>query len=72
TTGVGPKPERHIIRVERDQLIWKTVSREVDDGSFKPRPQLLVGQEREGALLLRQPGMPTVAPAPSASASDAK
>jgi len=70
TTGTGPKPQRHIIRVERDQQIWKTVSREVDDGSFKPRPQMLFGHERDGALLLRQPGMPGVAPSPSA-ASDA-
>jgi hypothetical protein len=63
TTGTGPKPERHIIRVEREQLIWKTVAREVDDGSFTPRPATL--PDRDGALLLRQPGMP--APAPAAS-----
>lgn len=64
TTGAGPQPTRHIIRVERDQNIWKTVSREVDDGSFKPRPPSL--PDRDGALLLRQPGMPLPAPAPSA------
>lgn len=68
TTGAGPKPEKHIIRVEREQMIWKTLSRVVDDGSFKPRPQPLLGlPARDGALLLRQPGMP--APAPSASSS---
>jgi hypothetical protein len=65
TTGTGAKPERHIIRVEREQLLWKTVAREVDDGSFKPRPSNL--PERDGALLLRQPGMPV----PAASASSA-
>lgn len=64
TSGTGAKPERHIIKVERDQLIWKTVARDVDDGSFKPRPP---GLSQDGALLLRQPGMP--APAPSASAA---
>jgi hypothetical protein len=68
TVGVGPKPERHIIRVERDGPIWKTVSREVDDGSFKPRPPAMP-HERDGQMILRQPGMPTGAPAPSGSAS---
>ncbi len=63
TTGTGGKPERHIIRVERDQAIWKTVARDVDDGSFKPRPASL--PDRDGALLLRQPGMPAPAPVPS-------
>jgi hypothetical protein len=71
TTGTGPKPERHIIRVEREQAIWKTVAREIDDGSFKPRPQFLVGGDRDGAMLLRQPGMPAVAPASSASVAPA-
>jgi hypothetical protein len=71
TTGTGPKPERHIIRVERDQQIWKTVSREVDDGSFKARPQpLLTSPQRDGAMLMRQPGMPGMTPAPAGS-SDA-
>ena len=75
TVGVGPKPERHIIRVERDGPIWKTVSREVDDGSFKPRPPAMP-HERDGQLLLRQPGMPgtpqaTPAPSGSASSTDA-
>jgi hypothetical protein len=68
TTGVGPTPEKHIIRVERDGAIWKTVSREVDDGSFKPRPAdqpfIMPGT---GQILMRQPGMP--APAPSSSSS---
>jgi hypothetical protein len=70
TTGTGPNPERHIIRVEREQQVWKAISREVDDGSFKPRPQPVLGVPvRDGALLLRQPGMPGTTPAPSASAS---
>ncbi|HVY29429.1 MAG TPA: hypothetical protein VHB79_22880 [Polyangiaceae bacterium] len=57
TTGTGGAPEKHIIRVERDGQIWKTVSREVDDGSFKPRPpqQMMLPP---GQLLMRQPGMP--------------
>ena len=63
TTGTGPKAEKHIIRVERDQQIWKTVSREVDDGSFKARPQpQLVPHERDGQMLMRQPGMPGTGP----------
>jgi hypothetical protein len=65
--GAGPKPLKHIIRVERDQSIWKTIAREVDDGSFQPRPASL--PDRDGALLLRQPGMPAPAPPPSASAA---
>jgi hypothetical protein len=69
TTGAGAKPERHIIRVERDQQIWKTVAREIDDGSFKPRPQISIGGDRDGAMILRQPGMPSAAPAPSAAPS---
>jgi len=68
TTGVGSKPERHIIRVERDQQIWKTVSREVDDGSFKPRPPQ-APHERDGQLLMRQPGMPGTTAPPSSSAA---
>jgi hypothetical protein len=67
TVGTGPKPERHIIRVEREQQIWKTVSREVDDGSFVARPPQLVGHEHDGGILLRQPGMPEATPASSAS-----
>lgn len=67
THGVGPAPERHIIKVERDGQIWKAVSRELDDGSFKPRPPAAPPHERDGQLLMRQPGMP----APSASASSA-
>lgn len=70
TTGTGSKPERHIIRVEREQLIWKTVARDVDDGSFKPRPASL--PDRDGALLLRQPGMPVPAPSDSAAPSGSK
>jgi hypothetical protein len=70
TTGTGAKgSERHIIRVEREGQIWKTVSREVDDGSFKPRPQTQVSSRPDGSLLLRQPGMPGVAPSASASSA---
>jgi hypothetical protein len=59
TVGTGPNAEKHIIKVERDGQIWKTVSREVDDGSFKPRPPELVQmQGHDGAILYRQPGMP--------------
>lgn len=68
TTGTGGKAERHIIRVERDGQIWKTVAREVDDGSFKPRPQAPISSRPDGGLLLRQPGMPGEAP-PASSAS---
>jgi hypothetical protein len=68
TTGVGSQPQRHIIRVEREGQIWKTVSREVDDGTFKPRPQSAVSSQRpDGSLLLRQPGMPGLAPPASSS-----
>jgi hypothetical protein len=70
TTGTGGKgSEAHIIRVERDGQIWKTVSREVDDGSFKPRPQTQVSSRPDGSMLLRQPGMPGVAPSASASSA---
>jgi hypothetical protein len=59
TYGVGPTPEKHIIKVERDGQIWKTVSRDTDDGSFKPKAQpQIVGGGRDGAMILRQPGMP--------------
>lgn len=68
TTGTGGKDERHIIRVEREQQIWKTISREVDDGSFKPRPPTQgFAPTRDGQLLMRQPGMPGTAPPPGAS-----
>ena len=68
THGAGAKPERHIVRVERDGQIWKAVSREVDDGSFKPRPaQQSLPPDRGGQLLLRQPGMPGTEPAPNKS-----
>ncbi len=67
TTGTGGKPEKHIIRVERDQQIWKTVARDLDDGSFKPHAQ--VSPHDQGQLLLRQPGMPSLTPAPSASSA---
>jgi hypothetical protein len=61
THGASPNPERHIIRVERDGQIWKTIAREVDDSSFKPRPQSAVpAPQRDGQLLLRQPGMPGI------------
>jgi hypothetical protein len=72
THGVGTEPEKHIIRVERDGQIWKTVSRELDDGSFKPRPGQSLGgpPDRPGSLLMRQPGMPgtpTAEPEPNKS-----
>lgn len=68
TYGAGPTPQKHIIKVERDQQIWKAVSREVDDGSFKPRAQPQLGvSERGGQLLMRQPGMPGT---PAASGSE--
>jgi hypothetical protein len=72
TTGTSAKAaERHIIKVERDGQIWKAVSREVDDGSFKPRPQTQISSRPDGSMLLRQPGMPGVTPpAGSASASE--
>jgi hypothetical protein len=74
TTGAGSKPEKHIIVVERDQTIWKTVSRVVDDGSFKAHPALqITGHAPDGAMLMRQPGMPgTAAPASSSSSSSDK
>ncbi len=69
TTGTGAKaPELHIIKLERDGQIWKTVSRDVDDGSFKPRPTP-VQSRADGNMLLRQPGMPGVAPPASASSA---
>jgi hypothetical protein len=60
TIGTGSAPEKHIIRVERDGPLWKTVSRVVDDGSFKPRPPQAMSLP-PGQLLMRQPGMPTPA-----------
>jgi hypothetical protein len=57
THGASATPEKHIIKVERDGQIWKTISREVDDGSFKPRPPGLPPM-RDGQLLMRMPGMP--------------
>jgi len=68
TVGTGGKPERHIIKVERDQQIWKTVARDVDDGSFKPRPPQAPPM-RDGQLLMRMPGMPET-PAPASSSSE--
>jgi hypothetical protein len=70
TTGTGPTPEVHIIKVERDQQIWKTVSREVDDGSFKPHPQEMPRQP-DGAMLMRRPGMPGTEPPPGSSSAPA-
>ncbi len=69
TTGVGPTPVRYIYRVEREQALWKTTSRVVDDGSFKARSPELVGHENDGGFILRQPGMPT--PATSSSSAPA-
>jgi hypothetical protein len=69
-TGTGAKgSERRIVKVEREGQIWKTVSRELDDGSFKARPQATVPSRPDGSLLLRQPGMPTAAPSASASSA---
>jgi len=31
-------PKNYIVRVERDGSIWKATSRDVDDGTFKPKP----------------------------------
>jgi hypothetical protein len=56
TEGVGAKPERHIVRVEREGQIWKVTSREVDDGTFKPRGYMT--GPMPGQLIFRQPGMP--------------
>lgn len=70
TVGLGPSPQRFIVKVEREGQIWKTVSREVDDGSFKPRPSSapISTPRGDGSMLLRQPGMPGQAtPAGSAS-----
>jgi hypothetical protein len=67
TTGAGAT-ETHIYKLEREQTIWKTVSRVADDGSFKPRSPELVGHENDGGFILRQPGMPT----PASSAVDGK
>ena len=73
TTGIGPVPEKHIIRVERDGQIWKAVSREVDDGSFKPRPpQQVISHDHDGALLMRQPGMPGATSPGAESSGDGK
>lgn len=70
TAGVGGKPERHLMSVERESSIWKVLERNPDDPSFKARPTSLIGHEHDGGILLRQPGMPeaekSAAPAPSA------
>jgi hypothetical protein len=58
THGVSAKPETYIIRLEREGQIWKVVSRDVDDGTFKPRPQPHMIGPSPGQLILRQPGMP--------------
>ena len=71
TTGTGSQPERHIIKVERDQQIWKTVARDVDDGSFKPRPPQ-APPTRDGQMLMRMPGMPETTPPASSSSEPAK
>jgi hypothetical protein len=68
TTGAGAT-QKHIIKVEREGQIWKTVARDVDDGSFKAKPQaapINVGRP-DGSMIMRQPGMPTAAPATSSS-----
>lgn len=72
TVGAGPSAQTHIIKVEREGQIWKAVARDVDDGSFKPRPHSQLQSPTlprgDGSILLRQPGMPgTAAPAGSAN-----
>lgn len=57
THGASATPEKHIIKVERDGQIWKTIARDIDDGSFKPRPAGAPPM-RDGQLILRMPGMP--------------
>ncbi|MDF3066427.1 MAG: hypothetical protein K0R38_2028 [Polyangiaceae bacterium] len=70
-TGTGASPVTYLYKLEREQSIWKTVSRTVDDGTFKARSPELIGHENDGGFILRQPGMP--APASSApSTTDAK
>ncbi|HEY6079890.1 MAG TPA: hypothetical protein VIW29_13845 [Polyangiaceae bacterium] len=67
THGISATPQSHIIRVERDGQVWKVVSRETDDGTFKPRPQpQAIGGSVPGQLILRQPGMPEPAGTKSA------
>lgn len=71
TTGLAGPDEKHIVRLERDQQIWKVVGRENDDGSFKPRPQPAF-QGPSGQLLMRQPGMPGTEAPPAASSAEPK
>lgn len=72
TVGTGGPTEKHIVKLERDQQLWKVVSRQPDDGSFKPRsPEEIMLQSRPGAYLMRQPGMPGTEPAPAASSEAA-
>jgi len=52
TYGASATPEKYIVRLEREQQMWKAVSREVDDGSFKPRPPSAPAQ-RDGSMILR-------------------
>lgn len=66
TVGAGPT-QKLLLRVERDQSIWKTISREVDDGSFRARSPEIIGHEHDGGYVLRQPGMPVPAPSPASS-----
>jgi hypothetical protein len=67
--GTGA-PATYIYKLEREQSLWKTVSRVADDGSFKARSPEIIGHENDGGYILRQPGMPT--PASSAPATDGK
>jgi hypothetical protein len=68
TSGLKGADEKHIVRLERDQQIWKVVGRENDDGTFKPRPQPVM-QGPSGHMLMRQPGMPGSEAPPAASSS---
>lgn len=52
THGVSATPEKYIVRLEREQQMWKAVSRELDDGSFKQRAPSVPGQ-KDGSMILR-------------------
>ncbi len=54
TYGASATPQNYIVELERDQQLWKAVSRKVDDGSFRPRPAP-VPVQRPGSMILRPP-----------------
>jgi hypothetical protein len=72
TDGLGGKPEKHLLHVEREQTMWKVTERDADDPNFKARPTQLIGHEHDGGMLLRQPGMPEPAMSPNPAASAGK